>query len=76
MRDMMFNGVQIISSPLAREIRTEFKVAAWPTRKKRKGWMVQRVEINRPGCYRMGDMLVMHPDLIARLKVGAPAGGA
>lgn len=71
----MFNGLRIITNTLAREVRTEFKVAPWPTRKKRRGWKVQRIEINRPGCYRMGDTLVMHPDLYEKLRA-TPQGGA
>jgi len=65
---MMFNGLQIIASPLARDVRTEFKVARWPLRKKRSSWMVQRIEINRPGCWQVGDTLYMHPELIAKLR--------
>ena len=62
-------GMTIIPSELARDIRTEFKVARCGRRdKKRKRWYVQRIEINRPGCWQIGsDTLVMHPDLIAKL---------
>lgn len=60
-------GMRIITNPLAREVRTEFKVTPWPLRKRRKSWMVRRVEINRPGCYALGDTLVMHPELYAKI---------
>ena len=63
----MWNGIKIVPHPLAREVRTEFKIARWPLRKRRSSWMVQRVEINRPGCLQIGDTLYMHPDLVAKL---------
>lgn len=69
-------GLRIIPHLLARDIRTEFKVARWSVKnKRRKNWRVVRVEINRPGCWRVGDTLYMHPELIARLPghCAAPA---
>lgn len=70
-------GMGILVSPLARETRTEFKVTTWATRnKKRKNWRVLRVEINRPGMYRMGNTLVMHPDVYEKLRAAAAPGGA
>lgn len=65
---MMWMGLHIVPHTLARDIRTEFKVSRWATRdKKRKGWRVMRLDINRPGCWKIGDTLYMHPDLIAKL---------
>jgi hypothetical protein len=65
---MILLGLKIVPHPLARDVRVEFKVTRWATRdKKRKNWRVMRIEINRPGCYQVGDRLYMHPDLIAKL---------
>ena len=70
---MSFLGLKIVPHPLARDVRTEFRVARWMTRdKKRKNWRVLRVEINRPGCYQVGDTLYMHPELIAKLPRHEP----
>lgn len=61
-------GLTVVPHTLARDRRTEFKVERWATRnKKRKNWRVLRVEIDRPGCWKVGDTLYMHPDLIAQL---------
>jgi hypothetical protein len=61
-------GLKIVPHKLARDIRTEFKVTRWATRdKKRKNWRVMRIEINRPGCWRICDTLYIHPELIAKL---------
>lgn len=66
-------GLKIVPHTLAREVRTEFKVMRWMTRdKKRKNWRVLRVEINRPGCYQVGNTLYMHPDLVAKLPKQEP----
>ncbi len=62
-------GLHIVPHPLAREVRVEFKVCRWsPGKKKRRNnWRVMRVEINRPGCYRVGNTIYMHPELVAKL---------
>lgn len=61
-------GLKIVAHPLARDRRTEFQVVRWSERrKKRKNWRVLRIEIDRPGCWRVGDTLYMHPELIAKL---------
>lgn len=71
---MMHLGLNIVSHPLAREVRTEFKVARWPSRKRRRNWYVLRIDIDRPGCFQSGDTLYMHPDLVEQLKVQIGAG--
>lgn len=61
-------GLKIVPHKLARDVRTEFRVErCGPVWKRRKRYIVRRVEINRPGCYQMGDTLFMHPELIAKL---------
>ena len=60
-------GLKIIQHPFVRDVRTEFKVTRWPTRKKRKRWFVQRIEIDRPGAWQVGNTIYMHPELIAKL---------
>ena len=68
LKEMRLLGMNIVAHPLARDVRIEFKVMRWATRKKkRKNWRVMRIEINRPGCYQVGNTLYMHPDLIAKL---------
>lgn len=65
----MFAGMKIVPHELARDVRTEFKAVTWATRdKKRRNWRVMRLEINRPGCWQVGDTFYMHPELIAKLK--------
>jgi hypothetical protein len=66
---MSMFGLNIVPSIMAREIRTTFKVSRWPGRsKKRNGWRVERVEINRPGAWQAGNTIYMHPELIACMK--------
>ena len=68
---MMFNGLHIVPSMMAREVRTTFKVSRWPGRNKRRnGWRVERVEVSRPGAYTNGSTIYMHPELIAKLQYG------
>lgn len=65
-------GLKIVPHTLARDVRTEFKVArCGPYNRKRKRYYVLRVEINRPGCWQVGDTLYMHPELIAKLPRAA-----
>ena len=63
-----FGGLKIIASTMAREVRDEWKVERHPTLKKRRNWRVVKHHIDRAGCYRMGNTLIMHPELITRLK--------
>ena len=61
-------GMRIVSHELARDRRTLFQVTPWGARKKkRKGWRVTEVTIDRPACFKVGDTLYMHPELIAKL---------
>lgn len=63
-------GLNIVSHPLALEVRTEFKVAQWGlVRKRRRNWRVLRIEISRPGCYQSGNTLYVHPDLVEQLTL-------
>lgn len=64
-------GMKIISHPLAREVRDEWKAERHPTPKKRRRWRVVKHHIDRPGCYRIGDTLYMHPELFAKLSAAA-----
>ncbi len=64
--------IKIVSHPLAREVRDEWKVEAHPTQKRRRGWRVVKHHIDRPGCYQVRDVLYMHPDLVAKLKEATP----
>ena len=65
-------GLKIVPHTLARDVRTEYKVTTWATRdKKRKNWRVMRIEIDRPGCWQVGNTLYMHPELIAKLPRAA-----
>jgi len=62
-------GLTIIPHELAYETKTQFKVAAWATRdKKRKNWRVMRVETKRPACFQAGSNFYVHPELVAKLK--------
>lgn len=61
-------GMRIVTTPMARDIRTEFKVQRLGGNRRRKRWFVQRVEINRPAVLQSGNTLFMHPDLFALLK--------
>jgi hypothetical protein len=61
-------GFRIVPATMARDRCVEFKLERWTSKaKRRKNWRVVRVEIDRPGCYQVGNTLYMHPELIARL---------
>ena len=64
----MLLGLQIVYSPVAREVRTWFTVERTAIKKRRRGWRVVKHHIDRPGCYRMGNTLVMHPDVYAAIN--------
>lgn len=67
-------SVDIVSSPLATELHTEFLVVPNPIRKRRRRYSVRKHQWTTPGCYRLGDgTLVMHPELIAFLRIAAEA---
>ena len=61
-------GLKIIAHQLAREVRDEWKVEAMPIKKRRKNWRVVKHHIDRPGAYRVGDVLYAHPDILAKLR--------
>lgn len=62
-------GTRIVAQPLAVEVTTEFRLACRNSRRKR--WFVVRVETKRPGCWKVGNVLYMHPTLLEQLKQGA-----
>jgi hypothetical protein len=64
----MIGGLNIVSSRFALRCWVEFKVEAWPIPKRRRRWRVRRIERSEPGCYQAGNTLIMHPDLIEKLK--------
>lgn len=65
-----FSGLRIVTSPLARQWHTEYRVERCVVRKRRRGYMVRKHEWSTPGCYQLTDgTLVIHPELAARLKV-------
>jgi hypothetical protein len=68
-----FQGLAVVPSPHAREVRIEFRVERMPIKKRRRGWRVVRHQIDRPGCYRAGNILFIHPELLESMKrsVGA-----
>lgn len=65
---MFFNGMQILVNPLAMECRTVYRVQPVGIRKRRRGYRVVREEIRRPGAWKMGSTLVVHPDIFEKIK--------
>jgi hypothetical protein len=65
-------GLKVVSAPMAREVRDEYRVERHPTKKRRKQWRVVKHHIDRPCFYRAGDTLFVHPELIAKLKMAVP----
>lgn len=67
----MWTGVTVIAHPLAREIREVWEIEKSPIKKRRRNWRVVKNVINRPGCYMMGGVMYMHPDLISKLRLAS-----
>lgn len=65
-------GMRVVSSPYAVEwdsypVRRTWRerLFSWPWRP----WAAMRNRIvSRPGCFRMGNTLYMHPELVAELR--------
>jgi hypothetical protein len=64
-------GIKIVANPLVTQHR--WIVKAHPIPKRRRRWSVER--ITEPGCWQMGDVFYMHPDLIARLPTANASQG-
>lgn len=64
---MYLYGMKVVSTPLAREVRDEWRVERHPLPKRRRQWRVVKHHIDKPGCYRVGDTFYMHPDIVAQL---------
>ena len=64
---MMWDGMNIVPHPLAREVRDEFRVERAPGRPRRRRWVVKAHRIDRPCAFVMGGTVFMHPDLVAKL---------
>lgn len=64
---MSLLGFTIIPHPLAREVRDEFRVERCQIPKRRRRWRVVKHRIDRPGAYQCGDVIYMHPELVAKL---------
>ena len=64
----MLKGMRVVSHPLAREVRDEWKVERNPIPKRRRQWRVVKHHIDRPGCYKVCDTFYMHPELIEKLR--------
>lgn len=72
-----FLGIGVVSSPDAVERKTVFKVTRWQTRdKRRKNWRVMAIHTSRPTCFTVGQTLVMHPSLYAKLLLACEASGS
>lgn len=57
-------GLQILVNDLAVQYR--WIVQRHPIRKRRRNW--RTVRLTEPGCLKMGNTLVMHPAVYAKLK--------
>lgn len=67
----VFGGLRIVSTPMAMDVRTEFRVSRYGRwNRKRRRYFVERIEIRKPGFYQVGNALYMHPTLVEQLKQG------
>ena len=64
----MLGDVKIVPHALAREVRDEWMVEAHPIKKRRRNWRVVKRCIDRPGAYRVGNTIYLHPDLFEAMK--------
>ena len=65
-------GLDVVSAPMAREVRTEWRIERNPRKKRRRNWLVVKHQIDRPAMYRSGNTLFVHPELLAKLKDAVP----
>ena len=62
-------GMNVVSTQMAREVRTEWRVERHPTKKRRKQWRVVKHEINRPCAYQSGNTIYAHPAVIEQMRL-------
>ena len=67
-KTMYMHGLKIVPHQLAREVRDEWRVEKHPTQKRRRQWRVVKHHIDRPGAYKMGSTIYMHPELVDLLR--------
>ena len=68
---IFFNGLHIVATEMAVDVKVEYRVSrCGPYDRKRKRYYVERVETRKPGCWKAGDVLYMHPTRVERLKQG------
>ena len=60
--------MNIVPHVLAREVRDTFTIERNPIKKRRRNWRVVKHRIDRPGAFVCGDVIYMHPDLVAKLR--------
>ena len=56
------HGLRVIVNPLIVEVKIQHDLVQ-NVKRRRKRWSVQRIKSERPGCYQIGDTLVMHTDI-------------
>ena len=61
-------GLDIVSHPLAREVRDEWKVEAHPIRKHRRNWQVVKHHVDRPCAVQVGNTIYAHPTIVEQMK--------
>lgn len=71
-----FNGLNIVSHPLAVSVRFESRVERHAIKKRRRNWRVVKHRIETPCAYQSGSTLYMHPSLVAELKRQTSGGSA
>jgi len=65
-------GLTVVSAPMAREVRTVWRIERNPIKKRRRNWLVVKHRIDRPAMYRSGNTLFVHPELLAKLNDEVP----
>ncbi len=68
---LMLHGLRVVPHGLAETVRVQYTVERIALRRRRR-YYVKRTEVREPGCFQAGDVLYMHPKLVAQLKAQKP----
>lgn len=62
-------GMNVVSHPLAEEVKRVARITRNPIKKRRRGWLLRYETVRTPCAFVIGSTVYMHPAGIAKLRV-------